>query len=321
MASIPVVDGLDIASVRLFLDVVELGSVSKAAVRHRLAQPSATARLQKLERQLGVQLLDRGADRVRRHRRPACAWRRRAPTSSPPRSRWSTAPSTVARRAASGSSSPSPATSPTTSSRAGSTAAELADVRIDLDRGRHARRRPRRALRGGRRSGSPTARRHRSGCARSSSRARRSSPVVGRRHPWFARRRAVSGQDLVGATLALPRPGSGTLDVVAAALAPFGFGDARRPHRGRQLGRGAHRRAQRGGGRLPAAVSRRRRTGARNARRRRRPRRAGSSNRCARCGADVRPPAGPARRLLAAMCCLTARPPGDGHGAGRGWLP
>ena len=52
-------DGLDLASLRLFLDVVELGSVSKAAVRHRLAQPSATARLQKLERQLGVQLLDR----------------------------------------------------------------------------------------------------------------------------------------------------------------------------------------------------------------------------------------------------------------------
>src|SRR5688572_6922174 len=59
MPSIPGADGLDIASVHLFLDVVELGSVSKAAVRHRLAQPSATSRLQKLERQLGVQLLDR----------------------------------------------------------------------------------------------------------------------------------------------------------------------------------------------------------------------------------------------------------------------
>lgn len=53
-------DGLDLAAVRLFLSVVELGSVSKAAVRHSLAQPSATNKLQKLERQLGVSLLDRG---------------------------------------------------------------------------------------------------------------------------------------------------------------------------------------------------------------------------------------------------------------------
>ena len=60
MASIGAVDALDVSALRLFLAVVELGSVSKAAARHRLAQPSATAKLQKLERQLGVQLLDRG---------------------------------------------------------------------------------------------------------------------------------------------------------------------------------------------------------------------------------------------------------------------
>ncbi len=59
MASIVIVDGLDLASVRMFLSVVELGSVSKAARRSGMAQPSATARLQKLERQLGVALLDR----------------------------------------------------------------------------------------------------------------------------------------------------------------------------------------------------------------------------------------------------------------------
>lgn len=59
MASIAVVDGLDISSLRLFLAVVELGSVSKAAKRLRLAQPSATAKLHKLERQLGTQLLER----------------------------------------------------------------------------------------------------------------------------------------------------------------------------------------------------------------------------------------------------------------------
>ena len=60
MASIGAVDALDVSALRLFLAVVELGSVSKAAARHGLAQPSATAKLQKLERQLGVQLLDRG---------------------------------------------------------------------------------------------------------------------------------------------------------------------------------------------------------------------------------------------------------------------
>ncbi len=53
-------DDLDVASARLFLTVVEMGSVSKAATRHGVTQPSATARLQKLERQIGLQLLERG---------------------------------------------------------------------------------------------------------------------------------------------------------------------------------------------------------------------------------------------------------------------
>ena len=52
-------DDLDVASVRLFLTVAELGSVSKAAARHGVTQPSATARIQKLERAVGVQLLER----------------------------------------------------------------------------------------------------------------------------------------------------------------------------------------------------------------------------------------------------------------------
>lgn len=52
-------DDLDVASVRLFLTVAELGSVSKAATRHGVTQPSATARIQKLERAVGVQLLER----------------------------------------------------------------------------------------------------------------------------------------------------------------------------------------------------------------------------------------------------------------------
>ncbi len=52
-------DDLDVVSVRLFLTAAELGSVSKAAARHGLTQPSATARIQKLERTIGVQLLER----------------------------------------------------------------------------------------------------------------------------------------------------------------------------------------------------------------------------------------------------------------------
>jgi DNA-binding transcriptional LysR family regulator len=53
-------DDLDVASIRLFLTAAELGSVSKAATRHGMTQPSATARIQKLERTLGLQLLARG---------------------------------------------------------------------------------------------------------------------------------------------------------------------------------------------------------------------------------------------------------------------
>lgn len=49
-----------IESLRLFVSVLRLGSVSKAAAEARLSQPSASARLAGLERQLGVRLLDRG---------------------------------------------------------------------------------------------------------------------------------------------------------------------------------------------------------------------------------------------------------------------
>ena len=48
-------------------------------------------------------------------------------------------------------------------------------------------------------------------------------PVVGPPHRWFARRRPVTGRDLAAATLVLGRRGSGTLDVVEAALAAHGL--------------------------------------------------------------------------------------------------
>lgn len=49
----------DLAALDLFVSVVGLGSLSKAAEAHRIAQPSASARIRSLERQLGLKLLDR----------------------------------------------------------------------------------------------------------------------------------------------------------------------------------------------------------------------------------------------------------------------
>lgn len=60
MTPSPRATDLDLGAIQLFLGAVELGSVSKAALRSGLTQPSATARLKKLERQLGVSLLERG---------------------------------------------------------------------------------------------------------------------------------------------------------------------------------------------------------------------------------------------------------------------
>lgn len=50
----------DLASLDLFVSAVELGSLSRAAEAHGIAQPSASSRIKHLERQLGMQLLDRG---------------------------------------------------------------------------------------------------------------------------------------------------------------------------------------------------------------------------------------------------------------------
>lgn len=49
----------ELAALDLFATVVQLGSVSKAAAAHGISQPSASSRIRGLERQLGVQLLDR----------------------------------------------------------------------------------------------------------------------------------------------------------------------------------------------------------------------------------------------------------------------
>ena len=49
----------ELASLDLFVSVVKLGSVSRAAAAHGVAQPSASSRLRHLERQLGLTLLTR----------------------------------------------------------------------------------------------------------------------------------------------------------------------------------------------------------------------------------------------------------------------
>lgn len=49
-----------VASLDLFVSVAHLGSLSAAAQAHGMSQPSASARIRQLERQLGVDLLDRG---------------------------------------------------------------------------------------------------------------------------------------------------------------------------------------------------------------------------------------------------------------------
>ncbi len=49
----------DLTALDLFVSVVELGSVSKAAAAHQIAQPSASSRVRYLEKQLGISLLER----------------------------------------------------------------------------------------------------------------------------------------------------------------------------------------------------------------------------------------------------------------------
>lgn len=49
----------DLASLSMFVSVVELGSLSRAATAHGVSQPSASERIRHLERRLGVTLLQR----------------------------------------------------------------------------------------------------------------------------------------------------------------------------------------------------------------------------------------------------------------------
>jgi len=222
MASIPVSDGADGASLRLFLDVVELGSVSKAAVRHRMAQPSATARLQKLERQLGVQLLDRAptgstATAAGVRLAPACADVVAALAALVER-----AESVVAdhqRLVVAATSHVADHFLP-----GWIEAVALDDVGVDLVEGDTLS--VARAVRAGEADVGFTEGPSAPVGLRSQVVAREEIvAIVGRRHRWHGVRRAVSAQDVVAGVLALPPEGSGTLDVVSAALAPFQYGE------------------------------------------------------------------------------------------------
>jgi DNA-binding transcriptional LysR family regulator len=220
MASIAAVDALDVSALRLFLAVVELGSVSKAATRHGLAQPSATAKLQKLERQLGVQLLDRGpsgsaATAAGVRLAPGCAdlvasavalvasgeelrdAQRRLTVATTRHVAEHFLPGWIA-------------------------AAEIHDVVVDLYEADT--RSVAQAVRSGEAAlgftDGPAAP---LGLRSALVASEEIVAVVGRRHPWFARRRAVSGAALASATVLVGRAGSGTLDVVEQAIAARGL--------------------------------------------------------------------------------------------------
>ena len=162
-----------------------------------------------------------------RRRRPACGWRRRAPTSSPPPSRSSTAAEMRARRAAPADVAADPPRRrplPARLDRGRRAAGRARRPR----RGRHPDRRPARARRRGRVgfTEGPAAplglrsERRRPGGDRPGRRAR---------HPWYGRRRASRAGTSSAPTLVLARR-VGHADVVEAALAALRVG--RRPGSG-----------------------------------------------------------------------------------------
>jgi DNA-binding transcriptional LysR family regulator len=215
-------DDLNLAGLRLFLTVIELGSVSKAASRLGLAQPSATAKLQKLERFLGAALLERGPTgsvptATGQRLAPACADVLTAGTSL------------VDRAAELRQDDRAQLTVATTRHVASHllpawiTAADLHETRVEIIEGDTL------TVAGLLRSGdamigfvdgpgAPLGLRSRVVGDESL------VAVVGPTHPWFGRRRAVTAEALASSTLVLRAKGSGTLDVIEAALAGHGAG-------------------------------------------------------------------------------------------------
>jgi DNA-binding transcriptional LysR family regulator len=221
MASIEVVDGIDPSALRLFLAAVELGSVSKAGARMHVSQPSATAKLQKLERQLGLPLLER----------------------TPTGSRATVGGARLASSVADALDAVTALVDRAEAIRAEAESVAIATTRHVADHflpgwltvlagtrisiSEHDTLRVARAVRDGEATIGFTEGPAAPLGLRSQVVATEAVvAVVGRGHPWFGRRTAVTSADLVTATTIMSRPGSGTRDVVEAAFAEHGLGIA-----------------------------------------------------------------------------------------------
>ena len=51
---------MNLGQMRMFLEVVRHGSLSEAARQHQLTQPAVTRKMQRLEKELGTELFERG---------------------------------------------------------------------------------------------------------------------------------------------------------------------------------------------------------------------------------------------------------------------
>lgn len=226
MATIAVVDGIDVSTLRLFLAAVELGSVSKAAKRMRLSQPSATAKLNKLERQMGTKLLERTSTGSR----PTTAGDRLAASCS----EVVAAASALVDRAEALQAEREILSIAATRHVADHflpgwvldaepVDAEIRLTELDTLHAAQAVRRGEADLGFTEGPQTPIGLR---------SRVVASEPVravVGPSHPWFERHRSLRAADLSGSTILLGRRGSGTRDLVEASLAAHDWrGDGER---------------------------------------------------------------------------------------------
>lgn len=215
------VDGIDISAIRLFLAAVDLGSVSKAAVRLQISQPSATAKLRKLERQLGATLLERSssgsvptADGVRLA--PACAELLTVATSLVDRADSLDGERTVLRIAA--TRHVADHFLPEWVSRGVAHGVRLEMTELDTMGVAQ-------ALRSGEvMVGFVEGPHPPLGLRSAVVVSERVVAVVGRSHEWYGRSEPVPAPELMSATLVLGHPGSGTRDVVVAAFGAYEWG-------------------------------------------------------------------------------------------------
>ncbi|MGA1074426.1 MAG: LysR family transcriptional regulator [Ilumatobacteraceae bacterium] len=217
MSTIGSIDDIDPSALRLFLAVAELGSVSRAAARMRIAQPSATAKLQKLERQLGVPLLERTATGSA----PTAAGARLLPAC------------TAAVTAVSDLIDGAVALRDAGDVLVVATTRHVAEHHLPLWLGR-LHRTPisvieldtlgvARAVRDGDAVlGFVEGPERPIGLTSRVVAQELLVPIVGPHHDWFGRRQAITIDELSAATTALPRPGSGLRDVVMAGFSALG---------------------------------------------------------------------------------------------------